>query len=112
MIEPSLSSVASCYFNYGSPMASRLSGDEARERLAAVPGWELEGDALVRTFTFANFAKAFGFMAAAAVVAEKLDHHPEWSNVYNRVTVRLSTHDVGGLSDLDFELAAKMSDLA
>lgn len=93
-------------------MASRLSLDEARERLAAVPGWGLEGDVLVRTFTFANFARAFGFMAAAAMVAEKLDHHPEWSNVYNRVTVRLSTHDVGGLSDLDFELAAEMSDLA
>ena len=82
------------------PMASRLSGDEARERLASVPGWELDGDALVRTFTFADFARAFGFMAAAAVVAEKMDHHPEWSNVYNRVNVRLSTHDVGGLSEL------------
>jgi 4a-hydroxytetrahydrobiopterin dehydratase len=93
-------------------MASRLSGDEARERLATAPGWELDSDALVRTFTFDNFARAFGFMAAAAVVAEKMDHHPEWSNVYNRVTVRLSTHDVGGLSELDFELAAKMSDLA
>jgi len=100
------------WFGTVHPMASRLSEEQAREQLAAVPGWELDGDALVRTFTFANFAKAFGFMAAAAVVAEKLDHHPEWSNVYNRVTVRLSTHDVGGLSELDFELAAKMSDLA
>ncbi len=93
-------------------MASRLSGDEARDRLTGVPGWELDGDALVRTFTFADFARAFGFMASAAVVAEKMNHHPEWSNVYNRVTVRLSTHDVGGLSELDFQLAARMSDLA
>ncbi len=93
-------------------MTSRLSGDEAHERLAGVPGWELEGEALVRTFTFDDFARAFGFMASAAVVAEKMNHHPEWSNVYNRVTVRLSTHDVGGLSELDFQLAARMSDLA
>lgn len=93
-------------------MTSRLSGDQARERLAAVPGWDLDGEALVRTFTFDDFARAFGFMASAAVVAEKMNHHPEWSNVYNRVTVRLSTHDVGGLSELDFELAARMSDLA
>ncbi len=93
-------------------MASRLSGEQAMERLATVPGWELDGDALTRTFTFANFARAFGFMAAAALMAEKMNHHPEWSNVYNRVTVRLSTHDVGGLSELDFDLAAKMSDLA
>jgi 4a-hydroxytetrahydrobiopterin dehydratase len=67
-----------------------------------VPGWDLDGDALVRTFTFGNFARAFRFMAAAAIVADKMDHHPEWSNVYNRVTVRLSTHDVGGLSELGF----------
>ena len=93
-------------------MARRLSGDEARERLAGVPGWELDGEALVRTFTFADFARAFGFMAAAAVVAERMNHHPEWSNVYNRVDVRLSTHDVGGLSELDFELAARMAELA
>lgn len=93
-------------------MTSRLSGDEAREHLAGVPGWELDGEALVRTFTFDDFARAFGFMASAAVVAEKMNHHPEWSNVYNRVTVRLSTHDVGGLSELDFQLAARMSDLA
>jgi 4a-hydroxytetrahydrobiopterin dehydratase len=55
---------------------------------------------------------AFGFMASAALVAERMNHHPEWSNVYSRVTVRLSTHDVGGISELDFELAARMSDLA
>ncbi len=80
--------------------------------MATVPGWDLEGEVLARTFTFPDFVRAFGFMASAAIVAEKMNHHPEWSNVYNRVTVRLSTHDVGGLSELDFELAAKMSELA
>jgi 4a-hydroxytetrahydrobiopterin dehydratase len=93
-------------------MASRLSAGEAEERLRAVPGWSVEGGALARSFTFSSFATAFGFMAAAAVTAEKLGHHPEWSNVYNRVSVRLTTHDVGGLSDLDFALAAEMSKLA
>jgi 4a-hydroxytetrahydrobiopterin dehydratase len=92
-------------------MASRLSADDAQQRLGEVPGWDLVDDALVRTFVFTNFVKAFGFMASAAIVAEKLNHHPEWMNVYNRVTVRLSTHDVGGLSELDFDLAGKLSEL-
>ncbi len=93
-------------------MVSPVSFDEAQERLSTLPGWVIEGDALVRTFTFSNFATAFGFMAAAAITAEKMNHHPEWSNVYNRVTVRLTTHDVGGLSDSDFALATQMSELA
>jgi 4a-hydroxytetrahydrobiopterin dehydratase len=96
-------------------MANRpeqLSPDEQQQRLADVPGWEIAGDGLERTFRFPDFATAFGFMAAAAVVAERMNHHPEWSNVYNRVVVRLTTHDAGGLSALDYELAARMSDLA
>lgn len=93
-------------------MASRLSAAEAQQRLGEVPGWDLVDDALVRTFVFTNFARAFGFMASAAVVAEKMDHHPEWTNVYNKVTVHLSTHDAGGLTELDFDLAGKMSELA
>jgi 4a-hydroxytetrahydrobiopterin dehydratase len=80
--------------------------------LGDVPGWTLDDDALERTFTFPDFVTAFGFMASAAIVAEKMNHHPEWSNVYSKVVVRLSTHDVGGLSELDFELAARMSALA
>jgi len=62
-------------------MTSRLRGDEARDRLAGVPGWDLDGDTPVRPFTFADFARSFGFMASAAVMAEKMNHHPEWSNV-------------------------------
>jgi 4a-hydroxytetrahydrobiopterin dehydratase len=67
---------------------------------------------LHRDYKFADFSHAFGFMAAVATVAEKLDHHPDWTNVYNRVTVDLNTHDAGGITVLDFELAAKMEALA
>ncbi|MDH3292783.1 MAG: 4a-hydroxytetrahydrobiopterin dehydratase [Acidimicrobiia bacterium] len=93
-------------------MTTALSDDEQQERLGDVPGWVVEDGKLARTFTFASFVAAFGFMTSAAIVSEKMNHHPEWSNVYNRVSVRLNTHDVGGISELDFELAAKMSDLA
>lgn len=74
-------------------------------------GWELvEGrDAITRTFRFSNFIEAFGWMTQMALVAEKMNHHPEWSNVYNRVEVTLTTHDVDGLSDLDVKLARRMS---
>lgn len=89
-----------------------LTDDEQHQRLTDVPGWSIADAGLDRQFQFPDFATAFGFMAAAAVVAERMNHHPEWSNVYNRVTVRLTTHDVGGLSALDFDLAARMSDLA
>lgn len=93
-------------------MATSLSSDQISQRLADIEGWELTGDTITRTFQFANFVQAFGFMASAAIMAEKMNHHPEWSNVYNKVTVNLTTHDAGGLTDLDFKLAAKMSDLA
>ncbi len=93
-------------------MVARLSTEEAQERLAEVPGWDLVDDALVRTFVFTNFARAIGFMAAGATVIEKMNHHPEWINIYNRVTVRLTTHDAGGVSQLDFDLATKLSELA
>lgn len=93
-------------------MATPLSADDQQTRLADTPGWTLEDDGINRTFTFDNFVSAFGFMASAAIVAEKMNHHPEWSNVYNRVTVRLTTHDAGGLTDLDFDLAARMNQLA
>ena len=90
--------------------------DEAqRNALAArLPGWKAaEGrDALQKTFKFADFSAAFGFMTRAALVAEKMDHHPEWSNVWNRVEVTLSTHSVGGLTDLDVRLAEAMDKLA
>lgn len=93
-------------------MVTALTANEQQERLIGIPGWEIEDAALLRTFKFPSFVAAFGFMASAAILAEKLNHHPEWSNVYNRVEVRLTTHDVGGLSDLDFELAAQFTQLA
>ena len=77
-------------------------------------GWSMvDGrDAITKEFVFANFIEAFGFMSRAALVAEKMGHHPEWFNVYKTVTVTLSTHDVGGLSELDVKLATRMDALA
>lgn len=79
--------------------------------LIDLEGWQRdeEGKALVKTFRFDDFSAAFGFMTRAALAAEKLDHHPEWSNVYNKVTVRLTTHDSGGITELDIRLAARMN---
>ncbi len=82
---------------------------EIEARLADLDGWSLANGKLHRRFTFANFVEAFGFMSQVALVAEKMDHHPEWSNVYARVDVDLTTHDAGGITDLDFELAAAMN---
>jgi 4a-hydroxytetrahydrobiopterin dehydratase len=86
----------------------KLSDDEIRKRLAAAPLWALSADALSirRTLRFADFNEAFGFMTRVALAAEKADHHPEWSNVYNRVEIVLTTHDAGGLTSRDFALAA------
>jgi 4a-hydroxytetrahydrobiopterin dehydratase len=79
----------------------------AEAALARLPAWRAaEGrDAVVRSLRFKDFAEAFGFMAEIALVAEKMDHHPEWSNVYNRVEVLLATHDAGGVTELDITLA-------
>jgi 4a-hydroxytetrahydrobiopterin dehydratase len=89
-----------------------LSHDEIDARLADRPDWSLDDGKLHRLFRFPSFVEAFGFMARVALVAEKLDHHPEWSNVYGRVDVRLTTHDAGGLTELDFELADHMDRFA
>lgn len=82
--------------------------------MADLGGWTLADDGLSisRSFVFKNFSEAFGFMTRVALAAEKLDHHPEWSNVYKTVDVTLRTHDAGGLTDLDFDLAAKMDRFA
>ena len=95
-------------------MAQKLSGEARSRALARLTGWsEVKGrDAISKTFVFADFNAAFGFMARAALVAEKLDHHPEWSNVYKTVAVTLSTHDAGGLTELDIKLAEAMDKLA
>ena len=86
-----------------------MKSDEIEARLREIAGWTLESGKLHRDFKFENFIEAFGFMAASALVAEKMDHHPEWSNIYNRVAVDLTTHDAGGVTELDFELAAAMN---
>ena len=91
---------------------TKLSAEAVDAKLSNLPGWTREGEKLHRVFTFADFSEAFGFMARAALVAEKLDHHPDWSNVWNRVRVDLSTHDAGGITELDFRLAAEMSRIA
>ena len=93
------------------PIAA-LPQPEIASRLAERPGWEHRGDRIARTFRFASFAEAFGWMTSVAIVADRLDHHPEWRNVYSRVEVELTTHDAGGLSERDFELARVMDELA
>ncbi len=87
---------------------------EATEReiaLREIPGWQYDEAAggIVRKFAFADFAEAFAFMTRLAIIAEKADHHPEWSNVYNRVNILLTTHDVGGLSHRDIQLASAIN---
>jgi 4a-hydroxytetrahydrobiopterin dehydratase len=95
-------------------MAQKLAGEARKNALARLKGWsEVAGrDAITRKFVFADFNQAFGFMTRAALVAEKLDHHPEWFNVYKTVEVTLSTHDAGGLTELDVKLAESMDKLA
>ena len=90
------------------PRVPKLSDEAIEEALRAHPGWSIEADKLHREFRFADFNAAFAFMTRVALAAEQLDHHPEWSNVFDRVVVDLTTHDAGGLSPRDFELAAKM----
>lgn len=91
---------------------ARISSEELRSALAGLPGWELAGEKLHREYRFPDFIHAFGFMATAAVMIEALGHHPEWSNVYNRVTVDLTTHDAGGITAKDLELARKLEAIA
>jgi len=74
--------------------------------------WDLRDNALHRTFRFRDFVQAFGFMTTVALVAERVNHHPEWSNVYDTVTIRLTTHDAGGVTDKDYALAEEISRLA
>ncbi|MEM6820260.1 MAG: 4a-hydroxytetrahydrobiopterin dehydratase [Pseudomonadota bacterium] len=79
---------------------------------AALDGWNVEAGKLAKSFRFSDFVAAFGFMSKVALVAEKMDHHPEWYNVYNTVKVQLTTHDAGGITAKDFELAAAMDRFA
>ena len=93
---------------------AKLTDTECAAALAALPAWALREDglAITRTFRFADFAEAFGFMTRVAILAEKADHHPEWFNVYNRVEITLTTHDAGGLSTRDVALAGAIDTFA
>ena len=95
-------------------MTAKLSGKARSDALATLKGWsEVQGrDAIQKSLKFADFNQAWGFMARVALAAEKADHHPEWTNVYNRVEIVLSTHDAGGLSDKDVALARFIDSLA
>ncbi len=92
----------------------KFSQEQIASGLQELDGWDRlpDKDAIIRTFTFKNFSQAWAFMSRAALLAEKMNHHPEWFNVYNRVEVTLNTHDVGGLSALDFKMARLMDKYA
>lgn len=95
-------------------MAAKLTGAKRKAALKSLKGWKLQDgrDAIEKSFVFDNFVTAFGFMSSAALVAQQMDHHPEWFNVYNRVDVVLSTHDANGLTQLDIDLAQVLDGLA
>jgi 4a-hydroxytetrahydrobiopterin dehydratase len=95
-------------------MTERLQGAQRVKAVKELTGWsDVEGrDAITKTYRFKNFRQAFGFMSQAALVAEKMDHHPEWSNVYGKVDVVLTTHSASGLSELDIKLAQKLDEIA
>jgi 4a-hydroxytetrahydrobiopterin dehydratase len=94
--------------------SERLDQSAIRSRLAEAANWILaeDGGGIERQFVFRNFSEAFGFMTRVALAAEKMNHHPEWRNVYRTVDIRLSTHDAGGLTELDFRLAAAIDRIA
>ncbi|HVY12629.1 MAG TPA: 4a-hydroxytetrahydrobiopterin dehydratase [Alphaproteobacteria bacterium] len=95
-------------------MSAILDEKQAKTALNQLPGWRLSGDgkAVEKNFAFKDFGQAFAFMTRTALVAEKMNHHPEWSNVYNKVNVRLTTHDAGGLTEKDIKLATAMEKAA
>lgn len=90
----------------------KLTVSELRTALDALPGWSIAAGKLHREYKFPDFIHAFGFMAASALAIEKMNHHPEWSNVYNRVTVDLTTHDSGGITARDTALAGVLESIA
>ena len=90
---------------------SKLSDDEIASRLESLSGWTLENGKLHFERQFKDFVEAFGFMTRVAILAEKMNHHPEWFNVYHTVKIDLTTHDAGGISEMDFELAGQINEL-
>jgi 4a-hydroxytetrahydrobiopterin dehydratase len=93
-------------------VARKLTDAEIQAALPKVPHWRLAADRLQRDFEFGDFAEAWGFMSSVALAAEAMNHHPDWSNVYRRVSIALSTHDAGGISEKDFALAERIDALA
>jgi 4a-hydroxytetrahydrobiopterin dehydratase len=91
---------------------NRLSSEEISNELKNLPGWTIKKEKLHKNFEFSNFNEAFGFMTRAAMEIEKMNHHPEWFNVYNRLSVDLMTHDAGGITQNDIQLAKILNDLA
>ncbi len=100
-------------FLEGRTEMAKLEGEERKQALAEIPNWREvpNRDAITRKFAFADFVEAFGFMSRVALLAEKMDHHPEWFNVYRTVEVTLSTHDAGGVTEKDIALAGAMDRL-
>jgi 4a-hydroxytetrahydrobiopterin dehydratase len=90
----------------------KLADHEIQARMDRLTGWKIREGKLHRQFEFADFVAAFRFISGVALIAERMDHNPEWANVYNRVVIDLTTHDAGGLTDLDFELAEAVGSLA
>lgn len=93
---------------------SRIEHDQLQEKLKMLPAWRFDpqrGGSISRDFKFSDFSQAFAFMTRVALIAEKLNHHPEWNNVFNRVSITMTTHDAGGLSVLDFEMASLIDGL-
>ena len=90
----------------------RLSAEQVTDALRGLTNWNQAGNALHREFRFADFSQAWGFMSRVALAAEAMNHHPDWSNVWNTVCVKLSTHDAGGITPLDVELARRIKDIA
>ena len=91
---------------------TKMTDAQIQTAMARIPEWRVVGGKLHREYKFPDFAHAFGFMATAAPAIEKMDHHPEWANVYNRVTVDLNTHDAGGITERDFKLAELLEGIA
>jgi 4a-hydroxytetrahydrobiopterin dehydratase len=90
----------------------KLSSEDIQAAISKMPGWSVAREKLHREYKFADFVHAFGFMATAAIAIEKRNHHPEWANVYNRVTVDLTTHDAGGITQADIDLAVLLEGIA
>ena len=88
-----------------------LKDDELRELIAKIPGWEINSKFIKREFNFSNFIEAFSFMTKIALICEKYNHHPNWENAYSRLVVNLSTHDLGGISNLDQAIASEINDI-